>query len=700
MGDSLHKLLLDNDSDDEESEPPQGGAVSASHDNAPDDEFYRQLAAVNALAPPRATPEPPANNAQAAGAQQQPVTSPPASKAMLILDPADVLAQQQRAAANRIPPMSQAASAGANGAAAASKPQPQQVTQMPGHAGGMMYRPVASAAPTQPAASMPQVNGTGKVVGAGPFAYFQQLLAFADQRWKDTNQLQKRHAARALVAQSKQDRGRSSHLPQEITRLVGDELVHEFKLTNGGAGPGTVRSQAPASVAHQQQPTPGTHQLPGIPPTAASLQQGPAAMAAAHQQQTMMQGKPNHAPGMARPSGPTLAGPPSHPMPQGAIKHEGLQPGLAQGQAPMRAPSPPVRAMSPAAPAGFTQAQLLQQQQAALQHAHQLPGSRPGSAKRPASAPVPAPAAKRQATKQEDEDVMDVLQNAGVNEEDEREALFGRTQPPSSRGPAPAAPQPLNPHPLQIKVQEALRQYNIQGVHPSLVAYLNQAGWLHMESLLTQASKMASQRADLSRKQEGMQMTSDVRKALGEKTKLEREKATAKEEAERKALLEASKTKDKDGDENVQRKVKEAQKEELERQNRAQTNHALGAALGGGARWQKWKAGGKAAGAGAAKAPAAEASAAPAAAVKAETKTAGISLAERAAARPQASQNPPSAASSSALPGASRSMLPSSRLVPEGQIVGLKDLIAVMEQHPIYCKSDHLYQLYERLDGP
>ena len=137
-----------------------------------------------------------------------------------------------------------------------------------------------------------------------------------------------------------------------------------------------AHQQAPRSqqLPILQQPTPGTHQLPGIPPTAASLQQGPAAMAAARQQQTMMQGKPNHAPGMARPSGPTLAGPPSHPMPQGAIKHEGLQPGLAQGQAPMRAPSPPVRAMSPAAPAGFTQAQLLQQQQAALQHAHQLPG--------------------------------------------------------------------------------------------------------------------------------------------------------------------------------------------------------------------------------------------------------------------------------------------------------------------------------------
>ena len=40
------------------------------------------------------------------------------------------------------------------------------------------------------------------------------------------------------------------------------------------------------------------------------------------------------------------------------------------------------------------------------------------------------------------------------------------------------------------------------------------------------------------RKQEGMQMTTDVRKALGEKARIERDKATAKEEAARKALLE------------------------------------------------------------------------------------------------------------------------------------------------------------------
>lgn len=54
--------------------------------------------------------------------------------------------------------------------------------------------------------------------------------------------------------------------------------------------------------------------------------------------------------------------------------------------------------------------------------------------------------------------------------------------------------------------------------------------------------------------------------------------------------MQAPKTKDKDGDEATQKKVKEAQKEELDRQNRAQTNQALGAALGGGARWQKFHA--------------------------------------------------------------------------------------------------------------
>ena len=49
------------------------------------------------------------------------------------------------------------------------------------------------------------------------------------------------------------------------------------------------------------------------------------------------------------------------------------------------------------------------------------------------------------------------------------------------------------------QVQEALRQYNVHGMHPSLHAYLNQAAWLHMEGLMTQACKMAAQRADLSR---------------------------------------------------------------------------------------------------------------------------------------------------------------------------------------------------------
>ncbi len=108
------------------------------------------------------------------------------------------------------------------------------------------------------------------------------------------------------------------------------------------------------------------------------------------------------------------------------------------------------------------------------------------------------------------------------------------------------------------------------------------------------------------------------------------------------------------------------------------------------------------------KPPAVEASAAAAATATTSTskpeetgaaKAAPRTLAERAAARPQPSRTPPPPAAA-AQPGASRSLLPSSRLAPEGQIVGLKDLIAVMEHHPIYCKSDHLYQLYDRLDHP
>lgn len=40
------------------------------------------------------------------------------------------------------------------------------------------------------------------------------------------------------------------------------------------------------------------------------------------------------------------------------------------------------------------------------------------------------------------------------------------------------------------------------------------------------------------RKQEGMQVTTDVRKALGDKARIEKEKALAKEELEKKLLLE------------------------------------------------------------------------------------------------------------------------------------------------------------------
>ncbi len=44
------------------------------------------------------------------------------------------------------------------------------------------------------------------------------------------------------------------------------------------------------------------------------------------------------------------------------------------------------------------------------------------------------------------------MQGAGVDEDDEREAMFEQARPTSARGPAPAPPRLLNPHPLQLKV--------------------------------------------------------------------------------------------------------------------------------------------------------------------------------------------------------------------------------------------------------
>ena len=79
-------------------------------------------------------------------------------------------------------------------------------------------------------------------------------------------------------------------------------------------------------------------------------------MAAGQQQQPGVQGQPAHMPGMARPLGLAPTGP-------AAVKQEGLQQGLPQGQLAMRAASPPVRVVSPSTPAGLTQEQLQQQQQ-------------------------------------------------------------------------------------------------------------------------------------------------------------------------------------------------------------------------------------------------------------------------------------------------------------------------------------------------
>lgn len=44
------------------------------------------------------------------------------------------------------------------------------------------------------------------------------------------------------------------------------------------------------------------------------------------------------------------------------------------------------------------------------------------------------------------------MQGAGVDEDDEREAMFEQARPTAARGPAPAPPRLLNSHPLQLKV--------------------------------------------------------------------------------------------------------------------------------------------------------------------------------------------------------------------------------------------------------
>ena len=140
--------------------------------------------------------------------------------------------------------------------------------------------------------------------------------------------------------------------------------MNELIILQGAAAAAGRQQQArPLQAQH-----PGQHQqLPGIPPQSNPLQHMPPGPARQH-----MQPQPARLAHMSRPSGPTLAGAPSHPMPQGPIKQEGgvgvggIQPGPVQMQ---RAPSPQLRSVSPA-PGGLTPAQLAQHQQhAAMQQA-------------------------------------------------------------------------------------------------------------------------------------------------------------------------------------------------------------------------------------------------------------------------------------------------------------------------------------------
>ena len=144
--------------------------------------------------------------------------------AMLILDPAEVLAQQQKAAANRSPAAANQATSSAQNAALVSKGASQHVTQMSGHGSNMMYKPVANLASMQPAHMAPPGPGKPSLLNnrAQFMTNIQQMLAFADIRWKETNQIEKRKTARKLVQDVKQACG--------VTAVSAIQLVSKIEL--------------------------------------------------------------------------------------------------------------------------------------------------------------------------------------------------------------------------------------------------------------------------------------------------------------------------------------------------------------------------------------------------------------------------------------------------------------------------------------
>lgn len=272
------------------------------------------------------------------------------------------------------------------------------------------------------------------------------------------------------------------------------------------------------------------------------------------------------------------------------------------------------------------------------------------------------------------------MQDTGVNLEEEAAGMSAVSLAAPRAGSAVLQDDLLlNEAYITRVVMETTRRFGLTANIPEMHRYLSQCFEAHLVPILERAHRVAQHRLDPSRRAAGMVQVEDMRRKVLFMEKEERTKAEAKEEAEREQLLKEAAEKKGKADEETQEKVKKVKAAEHEKRAKSDANLAAHKALGGDkakwARWSKSNAGGTKKGKGTASA-----------------SGGGDSTAE-----------PSNASTPAASGGTAKPTVPQVAQQALGQVstapvakLTVKDLLAVLQRDPHYCRSPGLYRIHNQ----
>eukprot|EP00963_Diacronema_lutheri_P005297 scaffold412_cov311-Pavlova_lutheri.AAC.9 len=306
----------------------------------------------------------------------------------------------------------------------------------------------------------------------------------------------------------------------------------------------------------------------------------------------------------------------------------------------------------------------------------------------PAAAPVvgtkrpdppvshPGPPAKKatEAKKSTGEEELDILKGAGVNLEEETQALVAGLHAGGARTGTESYEKIseeswVRIKPLKMMLGKVMEKFDIKSVDDDVLRLVSLATKARFSHFLERLVILARQRSNAETDGIPHAPTWDPRREVLRIERREREKVRKRQEAEREALLRAAEAKKLKEDD--QEKLQKALQEREDRTRTAAANKAAMSAFGKDAKWAKW---GKVAGS--------------------KTKKEDKAAAEEELALKGRPRKSPMKHAEDQTPTLAPRVLPAS-FKSRSVNVSLKDCIALMEREPCYAKSTTLFKLYE-----